>query len=180
MFHRQVDGELELRLLHEDDARELYALVDRNRQPLREWLPWVENERSPSDSRSFIRRSLDRLPTNGGFAAGLWFRGALGGVIDLHEIDWANRRTDIGYWLDAGLQGRGLMTKACRVLLDHAFTQMKLNKVEIRCASGNLRSKAIPERLGFKQEGIIRQALWLYDHFVDLVVYGLLAEEWKP
>lgn len=70
------------------------------------------------------------------------------------------------------------MTRACQAMITYAFHTMKLNKVEIRCATENVRSRAIPERLGFKEEGLIRQAEWLYDHYVDLVVYGLLASEW--
>jgi ribosomal-protein-serine acetyltransferase len=63
-------------------------------------------------------------------------------------------------------------------MLEYAFSRLMLNKVEIRCATGNLKSCAIPQRLGFKQEGIIRQGEWLYDHFVDLNLYGLLVGEW--
>ena len=63
-------------------------------------------------------------------------------------------------------------------MITYAFDVYGLNKVEIHCATENRRSCAIPERLGFKQEGVLRQGEWLYDHFVDLAVYGLLASEW--
>jgi ribosomal-protein-serine acetyltransferase len=64
-------------------------------------------------------------------------------------------------------------------LVDYAFNELGLNRLEIRCATENTKSRAIPQRLGFKQEGTIRQAEWLYDHYVDLVVYGILASEWS-
>ncbi len=50
--------------------------------------------------------------------------------------------------------------------------------VEVRCAEGNSKSRAIPERLGFIKEGIIRDVEWLYDHYVEDVVYGILSREW--
>ena len=71
------------------------------------------------------------------------------------------------------------MTEACRAMLNYGFDVLGLNKIEIRCATGNTRSCAIPRRLGFTQEGIIRQAEWLYDHYVDLVLYWMLASEWR-
>ena len=115
---------------------------------------------------------------NNGFVAGLWHCGQLAGVIGYAGIDWPNRTTGIGYWLGAAFQGRGLVTKACRALIAYAFTELKLNRVEIRCAPGNQKSCAIPKRLGFTEEGTLREVEWLYDHFVDLVVYGMLASEW--
>ncbi len=71
------------------------------------------------------------------------------------------------------------MTRACRALVGHAFTELNLNRVEIRCASDNARSCAIPERLSFRREGLLREAEWLYDRFVDHVVYGLIRSEWN-
>ena len=71
------------------------------------------------------------------------------------------------------------MTRACRALVTHAFRELGLHRVEIRAAPGNRRSRAIPERLGFRQEGILRDAEWPYDHYVDLVVYAMLADEWE-
>ena len=71
------------------------------------------------------------------------------------------------------------MTEACRIYTCHAFATWNLNRVEIRCAVENRRSRAIPERLGFQSEGTIREAEWLYDHFVDHVIYGMLASDWS-
>ncbi len=132
-----------------------------------------------ADTRAFIKHSLEKFAANNGLAAGIWFRGKLAGVIGLHWIDWANRSTYIGYWLAASQQGRGLVTRAGRALVDYAFVELGLNRVEIRCAVKNKKSRAIPERLGFEAEGINRQAEWLYDHYVDLVVYGLLISEYR-
>jgi ribosomal-protein-serine acetyltransferase len=71
------------------------------------------------------------------------------------------------------------VTAACRALVDHAFEELGLNRVSIACATENKESCAILERLGFRREGIVRQAEWLYDHFVDHVVYATLASEWQ-
>ena len=100
-------------------------------------------------------------------------------MIGCHGIDRPNRSTSIGYWLDASHQGRGIMTTSCRVIINHAFRNLELHRVVIRCATENHRSRAIPERLGFTLEGVDRQAEWLYDHFVDLARYGLLRTD-KP
>lgn len=62
---------------------------------------------------------------------------------------------------------------------NRGFREYGVNRIEIRAAVGNGKSRSIPERLGFQQEGICRQAEWLSDHFVDHVVYGMLAEDWQ-
>ena len=178
MFTLRVDPALELRMLAEADAEALFALVDRDRAYLREWLPWLDENRSPADTRRFLRGAVEQQEANNGFQAGLWSGGRIVGVIGYPGIDWPNRLTGIGYWLSAAAQGQGLMTRACRALVNHAFDELKLNRVEIRCATGNCKSRAIPERLGFTVEGTARDAEWLYDRFVDLVVYSMLAREW--
>jgi ribosomal-protein-serine acetyltransferase len=178
MFSLRIDDALELRLLEECDAEAIFAVIDENRGHLREWLPWLNDAKSVEDTRNFIRSVLDQWARNDGFSAGIWYHGQPVGAIGYHSIDWLNCSTSIGYWLSASHQGRGLMTKACRAMVEHAFSQLGLNRVEIRCATGNQKSRAIPERLGFTHEGISRQAEWLYDHFVDLAVYSMLADDW--
>ncbi len=101
------------------------------------------------------------------------------GVIGFNEFDWRNKIGYIGYWLSKDAQGKGIMTRAARALIDYGFEILDLNRIDIRAAVDNKKSRAIPERLGFNQEGILRQTEWLYDHYVDHVVYGMLANEWR-
>jgi ribosomal-protein-serine acetyltransferase len=177
-FVLPVAADVELRLLEEEDAAQLFALIERNRAYLREWLPWVDYETSVEDSRRFVRRSVQRYLDNEGFDMAIQYQAQLAGVISFHTVNWPNRQVEIGYWLGADFQGHGVMTRACRTMLEYAFRRLQLNRVTILCAVENVRSRAIPERLGFTQEGVIREGEWLYDQFVDLVMYSMLAREW--
>ncbi|MCX6120223.1 MAG: GNAT family protein [Ignavibacteriales bacterium] len=175
----RIDDDVVLKILEPEDAEALFALVDCNRLYLRQWLPWVDTNTTLEKSRLFILSAQDQHKLNFGFQCGIWFRGALAGIIGFHSIDWMNRNVEIGYWLGEKFQGRGIVTNACRTLVDYAFYEYQLNRVQIRCATGNKKSNAIIERLGFFKEGNTRQAEFLYDHYVDLFVYGMTADEWK-
>lgn len=167
-----------MRLFEERHAGELFSLIERNRGHVRQWLPWVDKTRSSEDVRAFIGRTLQQFAKNEGFHAGIWVNGALAGGIGCHDIDWGNRNTSLGYWLDASMQGRGIVTRCCRKAIDFLFQDLKLNRVEIRCGTGNTKSCAIPERLGFVREGVVRQGQFVGGRFIDLVVWGMLASEW--
>lgn len=179
MFSRRIDEELELRPVEERHAEELTALVRRDIAHLKPWMPWATERYSVEDAREFIRRQIRQYAEDQGFATLVFFRGRVAGSIGYNLIDWSNRKTDIGYWLGAEFLGRGIMTKACRALVEHAFKELRLNRVEIYCAVENLRSRRIPVRLGFTEEGTHRQAEWVHDHFKDLVSYSMLAREWR-
>jgi ribosomal-protein-serine acetyltransferase len=174
-----VDDGIELRRNSIADCAELYAAIDRNRARLRTWLPWVGVTFGQSDLFEFIRqREIDNaarisLTTN------IWCEGRLCGAIGLHAIDQRDRSTSIGYWLDEAYEGRGIMTRACRAIVTEGFREYGLHRIEIRCATGNGRSSAIARRLGFVEEGILREAEWLYDHWVDLRVFSMLEQDWK-
>lgn len=180
MFTYRLNDDAGLRLFEERHAPALFALTDANREYLREWLPWLDATQSVEDIREFIHGALRQFAENRGFQAGIWYRDKLAGTVGYHDIDWANRSVELGYWLGAAFQGHGLMTSACRALITHAFAELGLNRVAIRCATGNAKSCAIPERLGFQRDGVLRQAESLYDHYVDLAVYSCLASEWQP
>lgn len=179
MFCLTVDDEIKLCLREERHAEEIFELVDKDRAYLREWLPWVDATQSVEDDRTFIKGTLEQFVNNRGFQVGIIYQDQFAGMIGFHAIDWANKAVDIGYWLGTDFQGKGIITRACRYLVDYAFTEYGLNRVQIRCAVENHRSRAVPERLGFKQEGVIRQGEWVNDRYLDLVVYGMLAEEWQ-
>lgn len=178
MFTLKVDQEIEIQLFQIQHADELYTLVDKNRVHLREWLPWVDNMGSASQYYPIITDWLKQFSENRGFNGGIRFNGKLAGAIGFHHIDWQNRSTSIGYYLAEGAEGNGIMTRSVQALINYAFCDLQLQRIEIRCGIKNLKSRAIPERLGFTQEGIVRKAEFLYDHYHDLAVYGLLQEEW--
>jgi ribosomal-protein-serine acetyltransferase len=179
MFRLAVDADLELGLLEARYAPLLFALTDRNRAHLRAWLPWLDSTTTVEDTRGFIDGALQQFAAGKGFQAGIWFRGELAGMIGYHAINWAGRKVELGYWLAADHSGKGIVTRAARALIDYAFAELDLNRVEIRCATDNTRSCAIPQRLGLRHEGVLRQAEWLYDHFVDHHVYSILKDEWQ-
>ncbi len=179
MIILRIDSDLVLRQLSESDAVPLFAVIDRNRVYLRQWLPWLETSKNPDDTLFFIRTTLEQYANNDGFAAGIWYKDTVVGTIGFHKVDWLNRSVEIGYWLSADYQGKGIVTKASKAFIDHAFNEWHLHRVQIRCAVGNAKSCRIPERLGFVKEGMQRQAEFLYDHYVDLIIYGMLENEWK-
>ncbi len=188
--------------LQGDDAGELFAVVDANRAYLRQWLPWVDCTRSSADSRVFIEQVEQSLAHSIGLVLAICERRVSGvrldqspeslsdkaisarrstakgivGVISLEPIDWPSRTGYVGYWLAQEHGGRGVMTMACRAMIDHAFSVLDLNRIVIACATENHRSRAIPERLGFKYDGRIRQAEQLYDRLVDHEVYVLVRD----
>lgn len=180
MFEKAIQDGVYLRLLEERHAPEVFAVVDREREYLREWLPWVDSTTEVEYTANFIRISLEQFARGDGLAAGIWVGTEFAGGIGTHKIDWLNRRAEIGYWLASGFQGRGIVTAACRALISHAFDDLKLNRLEIRCATGNVKSCAIPKRLGFHFEGRSREAQLVNGVYLDLNVYAMLCREWNP
>ena len=178
MVHN-IDEKLALRLTDLSDAARIFELTEQSREHLREWLPWLDTTTKLEDTEHFIRSGMASRAANKSLSTVVLYEGEIVGVAGLNQINWSNRTATIGYWLGEAYQGRGIMTMAARALIDYAFNQLDLHKVEIRVASGNIKSRSIPKRLGFVEEGCIRQAEWLYDHYVDHIVYGLLVKEWK-
>lgn len=178
MFRHYVNDQIQLGLLSIHDADEMFSLIDKSRHNLREWLSWIDEINTIEDSRAFIQATMNQFAANSGFSAGIWYQGQLHGVIGFHQVNWDNRSASIGCWIGEEYQGRGTAMKACRALLDIAFHEYGLNRVEIQCAVDNVKSRAITAKLGFVVEGCTRQAEWLYDHFVDHVIYGMLSKDW--
>lgn len=168
---------LGIRPLEDGDAAELYALVKTN-PDLEEWMPWAAEQDLVATER-FIADAEKQLRDGKGFQAAIEPHEGIVGVVGLHTIDWVNRNTSIGYWLAAGARGRGVMTDAVRAVLDHAFGELELHRIEIHCAPENRPSRAIPERLGFREEARLRETELVGDRYLDSVVYGMLAGEWR-
>lgn len=176
----RIDQERELRLISLADAPEMVDLIDESRPYLREWMSWVDNSQTLEDARDYLRYELGRYQNRESLQMKILYRGRIAGQIGFNTIYWRSRKSEIGYWLGQRFQGKGLMTEAVRALTTYGFREPGLHRIEIHCAVENLKSRAIPERLGFQQEGVLRDNEWLYDHFVGHVVYSMLEHEWQP
>ncbi|MFB5674798.1 GNAT family N-acetyltransferase [Paenibacillus terreus] len=179
MFTYELDERTVLKPIAREHVQALYELTEMSRDRLREWLPWVDSTTELSHTEQFVHNAMKQAAENGAFTAGIWVDNELAGMIGYHAIDWSSRSVSIGYWLGRGYEGQGIMTSACRAFVEHALIDLDLHRVEIRCATGNRRSRGIPERLGFVLEGIIREAQKLPSGYVNFAVYGMLQKEWK-
>lgn len=168
-----------LRALEDGDAEELFALIETNRAHLAHWMPFVGQTRGVADSLAFIRAARRQHEENRGMQLALRQDDRIIGVVGFHAIDWTRKSTSIGYWLAADRQGAGTMTAAVCALLNHAFDTWQLSRVEIRAGVLNARSRAIPLRLGFREEGVLRAAERIGSRVIDHVIYVMTAREWR-
>ncbi|MBK5292972.1 MAG: GNAT family N-acetyltransferase [Acidobacteriia bacterium] len=173
-FPISVSEDIAIRLAGAADSKTLFGLVERNRLRLGRHLPWVERTISTRQVSAFLRIASRQHAAGDGFHACIEVAGQLVGMIGLHPIDWLNRSVALGYWIDHGCQGRGVVTACCREVVRICFEHYDLHRVEIRCATTNRRSCAVARRLGFRREGVLRGAHLVGGRYLDMVVYGKL------
>jgi ribosomal-protein-serine acetyltransferase len=167
-----------LRPLALTDAPALHALIDHNRAHLLPWLPWIDLINTLGETLLYLEDIQSTMQSNIALTVGLWQGEALRGVLEVYGMNGGHRSVNMGYWLAAAAQGQGLASTAVRALTRHAIADLQMNRIEIRCATDNARSRAVAERCGFRLEGVLREAEWLHVRFADLAVYSLLAREW--
>lgn len=180
MFKVKLSDDLSINLLTQKYAKVLVEALLENQNSLKEWLIWAENVPTVEDyQKSIIPMWLQKFADNNGFETGIFYKGEFVGMLGLHYIDWTNQTTEIGYWLSEHVQGKGIMTRAVEGLVSYCYDELNLNRVIIRAAVENKKSRAIPERLDFKLEGILREAQQIRDSYYDLAIYSMLKKEWK-
>jgi ribosomal-protein-serine acetyltransferase len=157
-----------------DDLDDLWALVQAERERIGVWMPWVASTTTIETQRAWLERASADEGLDG---CGIWVGDRYAGGVGL-RWDPFGIAGELGYWIGSEFEGRGLVTRACRALIDHGFGVLRLHRIAIRAGVENTRSRAIPERLGFTREGVLRGEGRGSDGFYDLVVYGLLEDEW--
>jgi ribosomal-protein-serine acetyltransferase len=175
----QVDKDIHITLLVPVFAERLYSLTNNNRAHLKQWLAWLDLVQTFDDTQTFIETAVHQHNHNQATTFVILFRDKLVGLAGFNQFDYQHNWAAIGYWLCADHVGNGVMTKVVRKLLELGFKEHNLNKIEIRCAEENFKSRAIAERLGFTYEASLRQCEWLYDRYVDHALYSMLASEYK-
>lgn len=175
-----IDSKIKLELTANKHAESLLQTINANRNHLSEFLGWTSNMRSEEDAVKYLK-NCEILYQEGKEISFVIISGEeLVGRIGIHHIDHQNKVGAIGYWLSKTLEGKGIITKCCAKLLDYGFRKLNLNRIEIKAAAENFKSQAIPQRLNFVREGVLRQAEIVNHTFYDLVLYSMLRSEWLP
>lgn len=174
-----ISERVTLELISAKHAEPLYAVIDDNRPHLAAFLPWVPYMNALDKFQQYINNCnlLYQQKTEVSFAIVL--DGNPVGRIGLHQIDGQHKSASVGYWLAKHAEGLGIVVQSCSKLMGYGFKSLGLNRIEIRVAATNKRSQAIPEKLGFTKEGLLRQAEWVNGVAHDIQVYGMLAADWS-
>ena len=173
-----IDTDLILRQLEIADAEDIFRVIDTEREYLGKWLPFVEHTHVLKDTQDFVF-SVTKAPRDiSEYVFTIWKNNEFVGLIGTRDTDRANQKTEIGYWLSEKFQGQGIVTRSVEVLCALLFSKLGMNRIQIKCATGNAPSKKIPQRLGFTFEGIERQGELLSNNeFTDLEVYSKLKND---
>ena len=161
-----------------EDAKVIWQAIDSHRDYLKTWLPFVPKLQKVEDEIAFLSTTLSVPYEERNIVFIIEKGNEFCGLIGFVNTDNANHRTEIGYWLLPEYQGQGIMTQSVKYLCRWAIRERNMHRVQICCAVGNHSSNAIPQRLGFKQEGTIRHGeLLASGKYVDINVYGILEGE---
>lgn len=178
-FELKINKKISLVIPEVDSASVIFPLIDSDREHLREWLPWVDVTLSVKDVEQNLVERIETFERKEQAVFYVLYEKQFVASAGFVKIDHKNKKGEIGYWILSGFQGRGIITESVKSCIKYGFEELGLNKIIIRCSKENQKSAAIPERLGFTLEGVLRQEDFRNDAFEDLLFFGLLRNEYE-
>ncbi len=178
MFTRVVDDEIELELATKYIAQDIFDIIDRNRDNLKQRFTWLDTVKEPRDTKEYIKEQIERMSKGKAIYMAIRYRGKVVGVVDFNSINEHLKTAEIGYILDKEFRGRGIMRRAVKELCSMAFNTMGMNKVIIRCAHNNPKSCNVAKSLGFKLEGTLREFEDVNGTLINLNIFSMLKSEY--
>ena len=160
-----------------DDGPAINAAVVEALETLRPWMPWAQTAPTLAESAEFCRRAREEYLARANFTLKLTRRdtGELIGSSGLHPRLESPDAYEIGYWLRPSSVGQGYVTEAVGAIAAVGFEVLRATRIEIHAEENNARSRAVPERLGWRQIGQ-RDHLNVAGEKVKMIIYAL----WPP
>ena len=168
-----------LRPLSLTDAPGLLGVIDRNRTYFRCYLSWLDSVTSLVDVQTFISDNIALAANGKAYFCPILDRQTPIGLVGFNRINRIHQSGEISYWLDAAYHGQGIVTHACREIIEYGWNQLNLHRIELLINTDNLASCAVANRLGFRLEGMHRGSFRMYDRYVDQFCYVLLESDWR-
>lgn len=177
MFALPLGDNAQLRPLEPWHAREFLAHVHRARPHVDPWIPWASLTTDRASAAAVLQRYADDRARDTARIYGIWLDGRLVGGVMFTKFDAASGVCEIGCWLEADGAGRGLVTRACGALIDWAFGERGMSRVEWWVAAGNTRSIEVARRLGMTRDGVLRQRYPYRGIRHDSEIWSILSDD---
>ncbi len=160
----------------ESAAQEMFEVIEKNRDQLREFLPWPEKILTVKDQLNYIKITKGSWTQRALFDFGIYILSnqKFIGNIGLHSIDWRNSRCELGYWIAQEYEGQGKVSEAISILEKECF-KIGFHRIEIRCSSRNLKSAQVALRNGYVLEGILKHEMIENKQYRDTMIFAKLA-----
>lgn len=168
-----------MRVITPEDAKAFFVFMQQNRAFFDRWIEFRQRLETIEEVEEMLEKNFSGYQAGEKIRCGLWRGNSLIANVSLNDIDSQSHNASLGFYLAELEQGRGLATNACSVLLKHGFKGLGLHRVYAECVPNNTSSIAVVQRLGFKLEGVCREAYYLNGEYVDVNLYSMLDREWS-
>ncbi|WP_308202425.1 GNAT family N-acetyltransferase [Lentzea flava] len=176
---RSLGDGAELRPLEPWQAEEFFAHMERGREFIGQHIGFADAAKDLDSARNLLQRYADKTASDTGRIYGIWLDDKLVGGVIFREMDVSQGRAEVGCWLEPAATGKGLITRAARVLIDWAIRERGMHRVEWLVSSKNAPSIAVARRLGLTRDGVLRSYFVHRGVRQDLEVWSVLAPEWE-
>ncbi|GAB2818548.1 GNAT family protein [Lentzea nigeriaca] len=179
MFVRSLGDGAELRPLEPWQAEEFFAHIERGREFIAQHIAFADAAKDLDSARKLLQRYADNTAADTARICGIWLDDKLVGGVMLRQMDVPQGLAEVGCWLEPSATGKGLITKASRMIIDWAIRERGMYRVEWRVSSENAPSIAVAQRLGMVKDGVLRKYFLYRGVRQDLEVWSVLAPEWE-
>ncbi len=173
------DDGAELRPLEPWQAEEFLAHIDRGREFIGQHNALPDVVADLESSRAFLQSYAQRTATDTGRLYGIRTDGTLVGAVFFRRMDVEQGTAEAGCWLEPSAVGKGLVTRAVRVIIDWAIRERGIHRVEWWVSATNEPSIAVARRLGMSKDGVLRQSYLYRGKRHDEEIWSVLAPDWR-
>lgn len=183
-FKQELKGErltLKITLATINHGKEVFELVEKNKEYLRKWLPWVDKTESVEDTTKYLFSQEEEIKEKQTVQYGIYLDEKLIGKLSIMNISTSDKSGEIGYWLSEEFSGKGYMTEAVKLLETEGFENIGLNRIQIKCDIENNASIKVAEKCNYQFEGIIRQETFspYFNELRDTKLFSKLKKEYE-
>jgi ribosomal-protein-serine acetyltransferase len=167
-----ADG-IELKALEKRHLNAFFAFVEKGRAHFENWIPFVSSTTSIEIAEKKIDTYLELVKNGEAYFWCIWEKTSIIGLVLIKDIDNKAKTAEVGYMIDEEYEGKGIVKKACKLMIDFLFIELQINKIVLSCDEENEKSVGIAKRFGFELEGILKQNIMINGKIRNTMCWAL-------